>query len=330
MRFSVIIPVYNSEHTIARALRSVQNQIYKNFEVIIINDGSSDNTEEICKSFVSSDERFRYFCQDNKGVSAARNNGIDNALGEFLVFLDSDDAYRNNYLSTLDEVIQNHTTANNFWVDYEAVDSNYSADFHSSESSCCYEIDHCDRNNVIPLPALWNKAYRKSIIDKINLRMPEDLSLGEDFIFNYKYLDASGQDIVFINSKLYLYAKPNNNSLDGKYRPNLKDIYKKLEDEMLFHFKKWNVSQAQFSKYYAYVFNNCVKLLYNNYRPECMLSSKEKLKQNKSILKSKRFKEALSKNCGYINPLYKFAYRISSWRLIQILDKLVKVKEKMR
>ena len=330
MKFSVIIPVYNSEKTIKRALHSVQNQNYKNFEVLIIDDGSSDNTANICKEFVACDTRFKYHFQTNKGVSVARNNGIANASGEFIVFLDSDDAYSSHFLSALDEATSLHGDCNNFWCDYAIVEDNSKAVDNGDIIMSTLNFGKLNRNDANILPALWNKAFRRSIIEKINLQMPEDMSLGEDFIFNYKYLDASGEKIIYISEKLYLYTKATSTSLDGKYRSDLINIFEKLENEMFAHYKKWNLREAEFSKYYSYVFNNRIKILYETYRTECPLSKTEKRKHNKAILKCPKFREALNNATWHIHPLYKLAYRLASWRLIQLLDKLVNLKGKMR
>lgn len=89
---SVIIPVYNGGEWLRDALKSLQNQTYQDFEAIMVNDGSTDNSGAICTEFADSDARFRLINQDNQGVSAARNNGLDHANGEWIAFLDADDA----------------------------------------------------------------------------------------------------------------------------------------------------------------------------------------------------------------------------------------------
>src|SRR3972149_7654217 len=87
-RISVIIPTYNRANFLTEAINSVLSQTYRNFELIVVNDGSQDNTEEILKKYVG---KIKYFYQENNGVSSARNKGIDNSEGEFLCFLVSDD-----------------------------------------------------------------------------------------------------------------------------------------------------------------------------------------------------------------------------------------------
>lgn len=96
-----MIPIYNAEKYLEECLNSIKNQTYKNFEVIIVNDGSNDNSETICRSFLKSDSRFRYFKKENGGVSSARNLGLDNVKGDFITFIDADDWIAEKHLELL-------------------------------------------------------------------------------------------------------------------------------------------------------------------------------------------------------------------------------------
>ena len=99
--FSIILPTYNREKLIIKAINSVVNQTYSNWELIIIDDGSTDNTKEIIAKKQTEDSRIIYIYQENSDRSTARNNGIKNALGKYICFLDSDDIYEKNHLSIL-------------------------------------------------------------------------------------------------------------------------------------------------------------------------------------------------------------------------------------
>lgn len=103
---SVIVPVYNVEKYIEECLISIKNQTYKNLEVIIVNDGSNDRSIEICKKIIDKDKRFRIFNQDNQGLSAARNNGLSEANGEYFTFVDSDDYLELNMIECLFVTLQ--------------------------------------------------------------------------------------------------------------------------------------------------------------------------------------------------------------------------------
>ena len=98
---SIVIPIYNAEKYLEECLNSIKNQTYKNFEVIMVNDGSKDESETICKRFLEYDARFRYFTKENGGVSSARNLGLDNVKGDFITFIDSDDWIAENHLELL-------------------------------------------------------------------------------------------------------------------------------------------------------------------------------------------------------------------------------------
>lgn len=136
---SVIIPVYNAEKYLEQCLNSIKNQTYKNFEVIIVNDGSKDNTDSICKKFAQSDSRFRYFSKENGGVSSARNFGLDNANGHYITFIDGDDWVEHNHL----EILIKSITENNSDIaicSYKEFDNNidtyYTIVYTKQEKTC--------------------------------------------------------------------------------------------------------------------------------------------------------------------------------------------------
>ena len=94
---SIIVPIYNVENYLRQCLDSIMNQTYRNFECLLINDGSSDNSEDICREYVSKDSRFRYFEKENGGVSSARNLGIECSGGAYITFIDADDWVDSDY-----------------------------------------------------------------------------------------------------------------------------------------------------------------------------------------------------------------------------------------
>ena len=97
MKFSIIVPVYNVEKYLKRCLDSIQNQTYDNFEVIIVNDGSPDHSQEIIDEYVKHDDRFLSYQKENGGLSDARNYGVKYATGDYLLFVDSDDYVSSDY-----------------------------------------------------------------------------------------------------------------------------------------------------------------------------------------------------------------------------------------
>jgi glycosyltransferase involved in cell wall biosynthesis len=234
-KFSIIVPVYNTGKYIEKCIFSIINQIYKNFEVILIDDGSTDNSFMLATKAVKDDRRFKIISQINKGLSSARNVGIENSTGEFVVFLDSDDYLGPNFLL-------------NF---YNQIELNY--DFYMAS----YIIETKKKKKILNLPinekinskndllgsflgpsnfkgdfnflpfCVWRNCYKRDIIVLNNIRFLNEREIMlEDYLFNLKFL-------LNINTFLYLpkndyYHIENPNSLSKIYRHNLFFMYKNL------------------------------------------------------------------------------------------------------
>ena len=119
---SVIVPLYNKEDFVATSIGSILKQSYSDYEIIIVNDGSTDKSVNIVKAF--NDRRIRIINQENAGVSAARNKGIEEAKGEYIAFLDADDVWNEDYLATLMELVENYSQCDVFATNYEFCDAN--------------------------------------------------------------------------------------------------------------------------------------------------------------------------------------------------------------
>lgn len=336
MKFSIIIPAYNAEQTLEKCLRSVQRQSYTDFEAIIVDDGSIDGTALIGKTFARTDMRFRYIYHENQGVSATRNRGLDEAKGEFVVFLDSDDQYDREYLQEFNRMTVEYPDCDHFWCGFKSIDisgNQLAVSVWKDNDGVIYVLD---RNVIMNLhektldAALWNKAYRKKILDENNIKMDEGLSLGEDILFNFAYLDVCRTKIVVNSCPMYIYSKAENGTLDSKYRADLKEIYEIINNRLLGYLKKWDVSQQQISKFYSSVFYALERVLYNTYGPECTMTALEKRRFNNNLIKSKEFRTALMQADCSIHPLYRFAYTMGSWNFITLLDGMVKIKKKLK
>ena len=335
MKFSVVLPTFNAENSIKKTLSSLKEQIYQNFEVIIIDDGSTDNTSSICKEFVNKDIRFIYEFQSNAGVSKARNRGIELATGDYIAFIDSDDTYQPDYLYEFSKLIENNHDCDNFWCEYKTILPNQSERFFNV--GCRFDpVYYTNRKNIMSLHSnnlnapLWNKVFKIDIITNFNIRMPEHISLGEDLIFNLAYLNYTNNEIAIIRKPLYNYSKLSDESLDTKYRADLKTIYAYIYEQLLFYLKKWRVAEEQMALFYNSVLFYHERVLRNTFHPQSNLSYFEKCKYNKRILKSSKFQEALQKSNCYIHPAYKFAYRIASWHLIEFLNLISSIKKRIK
>ncbi|EJL91214.1 glycosyltransferase family A protein [Pantoea sp. GM01] len=194
--FSLIIPVYNSQKTIQRTLLSVLKQTFSNYEVIVVNDGSSDSTPKILEEF-SAYSQVTVIHQINAGVSAARNSGMQQAKGDYVLFLDADDWVDDNFLmifkqnldawpaETVDLMVGN--------LNDSRVGKVSQAGFFSNED-IPYVLGELEMSDNIGY--LHNKCYRRQIIEELNLRFLEGISMSEDLLFNLKFFSCISNFLV--------------------------------------------------------------------------------------------------------------------------------------
>ena len=189
-KVSVIVPIYNAEKYLKRCIDSILNQTFKDFEVILINDGSTDSSLEICNIYVASDNRIHVINQQNRGVSVARNNGIVYSKGEYITFVDSDDFLEPDALNVMYCAIRNG---------YDLVCASYRRVSNSRKNMASFIFEQksvnvfqlaelCyDINLDISLGGPCWKLYKTSIIKINNIFFPEDMSYFEDNVFNIQY-----------------------------------------------------------------------------------------------------------------------------------------------
>lgn len=203
-KVSIIVPVYNVERYINRCINSILVQTYTEFELILIDDGSPDNCGEICEAFARMDERVCCIHQKNIGLSGARNSGLDKATGNYICFVDSDDAVHEDFLRTLVETIESHNAdiASCGRVDVydeslpkgEAI-INYTIEFNQHEA-----MRHLVENKVF-YQTVWDKIYTRKAIG--NIRFPVG-KLHEDEFFTWKVL-LNSEKIITVDAPLYYY-----------------------------------------------------------------------------------------------------------------------------
>ncbi|MBO4805934.1 MAG: glycosyltransferase family 2 protein [Paludibacteraceae bacterium] len=199
-KVSVVIPIYKAESTINRCIDSILGQTYTDFELLLIDDGSPDNAGKICDEYARLDSRVRVFHKENGGVSSARNLGVEEACGEFLVFVDADDYVEIDYLR---EFIKNKD-ADLVVSGYKSLNGDYflpnEGRYEGLELS--HAISDIIRNRSIYAP--WSKLFRLDIIEKYHLRFDCKLRLGEDTTFVYYYLSYCAS-VKFISNDFYFY-----------------------------------------------------------------------------------------------------------------------------
>lgn len=185
---SIIVPVYNAEKTLGRCVNSISSQTFQDWELLLIDDGSTDRSGKLCDEYASKDQRIKVFHKENGGVSSARNVGLDHAKGEWITFVDSDDWIENDYLHFLTNI-----------GNYDCIVGSLSCHKGENVSNIVIEDIFCNNNkdiaNVLSrlnkhlgLFVPWNKLLKNKIISNYKLRFNEDINSGEDSLFIYHYL----------------------------------------------------------------------------------------------------------------------------------------------
>lgn len=188
---SIIIPVYNTSKYLDQCFQSVLNQTYADWECIIVDDGSTDNSGEICDNWGKKDNRFIIIHQKNQGVSAARNQGIKKSKGKYLCFIDSDDWVNPTYLFDMINVIDDEMT--DMVVTGLIHEKSSSSEKHLPQKEERIILNNNSKSFIDNVGLFYGPTailYKKEVIINNGIQFPENISFGEDTIFNYNYLNV--------------------------------------------------------------------------------------------------------------------------------------------
>lgn len=212
-KVSIIIPIYNAENTIERCLESVVNQEYKNIEIILVNDGSTDNTENVIKNNFQ-DKRIKYYKQKNSGVSVARNYGISKATGEYIFFIDADDTIDKNVIKELVDNLDDSKLVGTMYL-------------FNKKDKCKNKKRYTKIeliNDILTgdiLGVIWGYLFKTSIVKKI--KFDKNTGFLEDTIFLINYLNNSDIDeIKFVDNESYYNYMENPYSITANEKKTLK------------------------------------------------------------------------------------------------------------
>jgi glycosyltransferase involved in cell wall biosynthesis len=203
---SVIIPVYNVEKYLRRCIESVLAQSYTNFEIILIDDGSTDSSGQICDEYAMINNRIKVYHKGNAGVSSARNLGLRYAEGKWIVFVDSDDYVKKDYILHL---IQDSSDDIDLVISYAIIDRYGIVEV---EQYSLANIDDCNfdilflQYKIYWHTSPWGKLFRKDIIDILGLTFCEGMHISEDLVFLYTYLTKCHQIKITGKSDYYYFA----------------------------------------------------------------------------------------------------------------------------
>ena len=229
-KVSVIIPVYNTERYLEECLDSICGQTYKNIEIILINDGSTDNSLKICESYKSKDNRIIIINKENTGVSDSRNIGIEKSTGKYIFFLDSDDYLEKN---TIENMVKKANGYNmvicGMNIKYINTLKTSNLKYRTIDNNKCIE----DVVNNMQIGGFaWNKLFEKEIISLNGLKFNKNISMCEDLLFVVNYLKNS-KNILILDENLYYYRIRKSSLTTNKNSKRLKSIiyvYKEIYD----------------------------------------------------------------------------------------------------
>lgn len=219
MDVSIIIPCYNNAPYLKKCIDSVLSQTYKSIEIIVVDDGSDDNTSSVVEEYIASDA-IKYFQIKHSGVSTARNKGIDEAEGDYIAFIDSDDYVANDFVERL--VFSARTSdADIVWSQYSEVINN---ETFAKDNGLSRETVYTRKEalkffygHTIGLGSLCNKLYKRSFITSNNLKINESRTRAEDWEFNLHAFSCLGS-LMIIKDHLYYYVRQNSSSIMASFR----------------------------------------------------------------------------------------------------------------
>jgi len=279
MKFSIVIPIYNCEEYLSRCLDSVVYQNYSDYELILVDDGSTDHSLSICQEYKEKHPQIKVIHQNNSGPSMARNTGLSEASGDYLLFVDSDDYVSDSYFSVLDQAL---CESDQDIIMFGSIGSVTGASVPDKTTLCgnkniisfysnnCYKLD---------FNSCWNKCFKRSTY--YNQRFPEKTVVEEDLIYNLMALD-SADSMRFLNVPLYYYNQRSSGSVTTKYNPNKFDCAVHAYTKKKEITQRWNEDQVidHFKNTYLIMISAAINnLLYKT----CPLKHSEKIEMVKAM-----------------------------------------------
>lgn len=221
IRISVIVPIYNAEKYLQRLLDSLKNQTFKDFEVILVNDGSTDMSLDICNRQKLSDKRFKVYTKNNEGVSAARQYGFEKACGEYVIHADADDWCESDMLFSLYNTALN-TNSDMVICDY-FYDDEYGSSYIQQRPTDLVDNDIIIRDFAGSLiGTTWNKLIRRECINKYALSFPQGINYSEDLIFLIQLLRKPVK-CSYLNRAFYHYTQGDSSITHTFSKKNFQD-----------------------------------------------------------------------------------------------------------
>lgn len=274
LMFSVIIPVYNSEKTIEKSLKSVFDQTIQDFEIIVVNDGSTDHSLDVLNKYKSCHSNMTIINQKNAGPGAARNKGIKNAKGEYIAFLDADDYWSEDFLEVV-LAASNNRTADYIYIEMvkENINGKVVGKTNVARNKDLSKQQMICRQMTGKMPWGMSKVIKREIIGKCGGKFME-LTVGEENIFSFEALKAS-KNIAFTDKVIYHYLQTE----DGQHKKGDFDPWNSLVNS----FKQYLINNGEFDEYESTINSLALKAMtisFYRYSNSCnFFEAKNKIKK---------------------------------------------------
>ncbi len=335
---SVIIPVYNVSKYLKQCLDSIINQTYKNLEIILVNDGSTDDSLTICEEYQRLDSRIIVVSQANKGLAGARNTGIETATGIYLMFVDSDDWME---LHAIETAFSNMNEVDlvcfSFFKEYPTnqiprafgLNGRYKASFMQRKITGPINEELSDPSHLETLVTAWGKIYKTNIIKSHNIKSKNLSEIGawEDGFFTWEYLNQS-QFVFILDKPLYNYRKFNSESITSNYKNGLLEKTNHMFDLLSEQLNKHKKGLDYFEAFHNRICLSVIGLGLNESFNKASFFTQ--CKNMKTVLNSKYHKEAYKNlELRYFPIHWKLFFFFSKYRLTIPLMLLLKVIKKI-
>lgn len=347
-KISIIVPVYNVQQYIGQCLESLVNQTFDDIEIIIVDDGSPDESYKIYEKYAEKDSRVRIIKKENAGVSEARNTGIDNAAGDFLMFVDSDDWMEpdgceilyNEYLKNkADLVVSDAYTVTNgikrtnriFKSDFSTNDRDFIRQYQAACIGYGYNPMPADKSNVSGLGSPWNKLYSRKIIIDNSLRYDSYVKgIYDDNLFTLHYL-SKASSVSYVAKPIYNYRIVTQ-SLTQSYKANTLDISRRIFEKIQEFISQQENPEFFEKPFYMYVIRRLsAELSVYYFSPKSTKPLSESKKELRQMLDKEPYASAIKGvEAGKLMPAHKLTYYTAKMKWPFGMWATLKIRRKVR
>lgn len=302
MRFSVVVPIYNVAGHISNGLKCLMAQTFTDFEVILVDDGSSDGSADICeRAALEYGSSVRVIHQANAGSGPARNSGIDAATGDYIWFFDIDDYVKPDCLSCIDAQLRKADNPQLLIFGYNEINPTLGTSWLKSFAPAVYHCNSELRSEWVETLSgisgnngfVWNKVYERQFLKANNIRF-EPLRIQQDEVFNLS-LYPIVQRTAVTDEILYDYYVYNSGNTRSRYIPDRFDIYSRVHRAFLQLIEDWQISDTRFLEYVQrrFIRDTIYCINYNIHHPDNSLSTNEKHRQMRELFNNHDVQSAL-------------------------------------